>query len=88
MKHLIAAITLGLCMLSIGASAAPPAEESQAVSWLRSLATPHGTKLLQMDGDSIALPAACCKVCTKGKPCGDTCISRDKICHVGPGCAC
>jgi hypothetical protein len=24
----------------------------------------------------------------KGKACGDTCISRDKVCHVGPGCAC
>ncbi|HEY0940325.1 MAG TPA: hypothetical protein VGE08_09535 [Steroidobacter sp.] len=32
--------------------------------------------------------ARCCKVCTKGKPCGDTCIAQDKICHVGSGCAC
>jgi hypothetical protein len=31
---------------------------------------------------------ACCKYCSKGKPCGDTCISRNKTCHVGPGCAC
>lgn len=30
----------------------------------------------------------CCKICTQGKACGDTCISRDKICHVGQGCAC
>lgn len=30
----------------------------------------------------------CCKTCRKGKACGDTCISRDKQCHVGPGCAC
>jgi hypothetical protein len=30
----------------------------------------------------------CCKVCSKGKPCGDTCIARNKTCHVGPGCAC
>jgi hypothetical protein len=30
----------------------------------------------------------CCKVCTVGKPCGDTCISKDYTCHVGPGCAC
>lgn len=35
-----------------------------------------------------ALPAKCCKVCTKGKPCGDTCIAQDKTCHVPPGCAC
>lgn len=30
----------------------------------------------------------CCKVCTKGKACGDSCIARDKICHKGAGCAC
>jgi hypothetical protein len=41
--------------------------------------------------DSVhATPAAltCCKVCSVGKACGNTCISRDKICHVGQGCAC
>jgi hypothetical protein len=31
---------------------------------------------------------SCCKVCSVGKACGNTCISRDKNCHVGPGCAC
>ena len=30
----------------------------------------------------------CCKVCRKGKACGDTCIARSKTCRVGPGCAC
>jgi hypothetical protein len=30
----------------------------------------------------------CCKVCKKGKPCGDTCIEKDDVCHVPPGCAC
>jgi hypothetical protein len=31
---------------------------------------------------------ACCKICTVGKACGNTCISRSDICHIGPGCAC
>jgi hypothetical protein len=31
---------------------------------------------------------SCCKVCTRGCPCGNTCISCSKTCHVGPGCAC
>jgi hypothetical protein len=31
---------------------------------------------------------ACCKVCKAGKACGDSCISRDKQCHKGKGCAC
>lgn len=30
----------------------------------------------------------CCKICRKGKACGDSCISRSKTCHKGPGCAC
>ena len=30
----------------------------------------------------------CCKVCKKGKACGNSCISVDKTCHQPPGCAC
>jgi hypothetical protein len=31
---------------------------------------------------------SCCKVCTKGKACGNSCIARSKTCHKGVGCAC
>jgi hypothetical protein len=31
---------------------------------------------------------SCCVVCVVGKACGNSCISRSKTCHVGPGCAC
>jgi hypothetical protein len=30
----------------------------------------------------------CCKVCTTGKACGNSCISRAYTCHQPPGCAC
>jgi hypothetical protein len=30
----------------------------------------------------------CCKVCSAGKACGDSCISKDKTCNKPPGCAC
>ncbi|MBX7084681.1 MAG: hypothetical protein K1X88_36090, partial [Nannocystaceae bacterium] len=33
-------------------------------------------------------PRACCRVCKKGKPCGDACIAADHQCHAPPGCAC
>jgi hypothetical protein len=33
-------------------------------------------------------PNGCCKVCSTGKACGNTCISRAYMCHVGSGCAC
>jgi hypothetical protein len=31
---------------------------------------------------------SCCKICRKGKACGNSCISRSYTCHKGPGCAC
>ena len=37
---------------------------------------------------AAAAQQGCCKICTQGKACGNTCIARDKQCHVGPGCAC
>jgi len=30
----------------------------------------------------------CCRVCTTGKACGDSCIPQSSTCTVGPGCAC
>ena len=32
--------------------------------------------------------AACCKHCSSGKACGNSCIARNKTCRKGPGCAC
>ena len=33
-------------------------------------------------------PSQCCKICSKGKACCDTCIRADYTCHKGRGCAC
>lgn len=38
--------------------------------------------------DNQIISQACCKQCSKGKACGNSCISRDKTCHKGSGCAC
>ncbi len=32
--------------------------------------------------------SSCCRVCSTGKPCGDSCIDRDKACNTTGGCAC
>jgi hypothetical protein len=42
---------------------------------------------------SACIPSAggggyCCKYCSAGKPCGNTCISSNKTCHISGGCAC
>ncbi len=41
-------------------------------------------------GPAAQPPAAqaCCKVCRKGKACGNSCISASKTCRKPPGCAC
>lgn len=31
---------------------------------------------------------SCCKICTTGQACGDSCISWEKVCRKGVGCAC
>lgn len=33
-------------------------------------------------------PRVCCRVCTTGKPCGDTCIAANLTCRTSGGCAC
>lgn len=38
-------------------------------------------------GSSAYAQGACCKVCKKGKACGDSCIAVDKNCSKGVGCA-
>jgi hypothetical protein len=41
-----------------------------------------------IEGPETLFNAACCKVCIKGKACGNSCISRSYTCRKGPGCAC
>lgn len=50
----------------------------------------HAAPASRLEAESPERPPVrqCCKVCTKGKPCGNTCIAAWKTCHVGPGCAC
>lgn len=45
------------------------------------------SKSTQVTPDSTDDPG-CCKVCTTGKACGNSCISRSYTCHKAPGCAC
>lgn len=33
-------------------------------------------------------PRSCCRYCSTGQACGDSCISRRYTCHKAPGCAC
>ena len=47
---------------------------------------PLMTKPLPMS--TAEAPQQCCRMCKKGKPCGDGCISAAKQCKKEQGCAC
>ena len=53
--------------------------------------TPHPTptQTFTPKPTVLATPGSqCCKHCSAGKPCGNSCISRNNTCHQPPGCAC
>lgn len=43
---------------------------------------------LSLSEDGQVFSVQCCKVCTTGKACGNSCINRSYDCHQPPGCAC
>lgn len=94
MKGIIASIVLALAATTLTsafdlARADAGGADRPSVSALDSMhrGDAHGSGLLDTEPRTYQAQA-CCKVCRQGKACGDTCISRDKQCHVGPGCAC
>ncbi len=49
------------------------------------------TRMPYMDLNETNSPTrtrSCCKYCSRGQPCGDSCISKSKTCHKPRGCAC
>jgi len=83
-------LMVALSVLAMTWSAAA-AEPSSSTEQTESISGPTQQMTLgPLDfGQSVpATPAACCKVCTTGKACGNSCISRTKTCHKPPGCAC
>ncbi len=83
-------LLLALCLLapvaafadSTPRSTTPDHQSELRPDLLQNLLSPEA-----QNGATLYL-AACCKVCRKGKACGNSCISRDKACHQPPGCAC
>lgn len=38
--------------------------------------------------DAVTGKRVCCRMCSRGKACGNSCIAAWKTCHRGAGCAC
>ncbi|MFZ4715895.1 MAG: hypothetical protein ACOYL6_19395, partial [Bacteriovoracaceae bacterium] len=46
------------------------------------------TLLSEISNELKPIYQGCCKICTTGKACGDSCISSSYQCTKGAGCAC
>jgi hypothetical protein len=93
MKRTIPSIAITVLLL-IATGKAPNVHEAQAgeqrnvtLELVRVQPSAKILKVLGMEQQSLA-NQQCCKICTVGKACGNTCIAVDRVCHVGPGCAC
>lgn len=64
---------------------APNIETSVTIDDQTNCASPDGSLLAN---SLLADSKKCCKVCKKGKACGDSCIAKSKTCTKDPGCAC
>jgi hypothetical protein len=91
----IAILMIGLALAGVSGATDIPDESTaveQSAGAFGANQEPRSTEFLQSLGIetpvAVVMQQACCKICRAGKACGDTCISRDKVCHVGPGCAC
>ena len=92
MKYLILSLMLSLTLSF--AEASDSSSDAKSVSDIESsitiaaqidCASPDGGASV----DTLLSEAKkCCKVCRKGKACGDSCIAKSKTCTKGPGCAC
>jgi len=51
-------------------------------------ASPENVNTSSSSSSSSSSSQACCRVCTTGKACGNSCINRNYTCHQPPGCAC
>ena len=47
-----------------------------------------GATRVTLHSDSCVPADQCCKICSKGKACGNSCIRQSYTCHKGRGCAC
>lgn len=99
LASLLASLLSGLLLPSFATAEDGPTTSPISVEHLLDLAAERTTPGTTSPATkpSTTLPAtapeqiaACCKICRKGKACGDSCIRRDYTCRKGKGkgCAC
>lgn len=90
-RQLLFAVLLGAMAFAAPLAAEEPADTPTLQTLDLPLAQELGPGLRKSTAQSLPADdqlAACCKICRKGKACGNSCISRTKTCTKGKGCAC
>ncbi|WP_299443847.1 hypothetical protein [uncultured Rhodospira sp.] len=84
-----AIVALAVLLMAGGAGPAQATDASPApVLTTTASPAPALSTPIETDGPGFETARACCKICHKGKACGDSCINRAYTCHRPPGCAC
>jgi hypothetical protein len=80
-------VLVGFGMLLLVGSAPPPLAGRSSLP--NAEPAPLQNPALNESGTDVdPEPGECCRVCHKGKACGNSCISPKLACHKPPGCAC
>jgi hypothetical protein len=73
------AVALALLLVALPSSEGTRADQAAATTGPLPMSTAQQTE---------ERPAQCCRMCRKGKACGDGCISAERQCRKESGCAC
>ncbi len=95
MKIMTFLTTLLLLTISFGSTSGTLQDQSQNAHWDSNLISEEGrvdqscaSSELNDNTFNIIATGGCCKVCRKGKACGNSCINKNYSCQQPPGCAC
>lgn len=81
-EKLLAAAIVSILMALLPASVHASITVLSLATWMQAL------RIEQPMPNLTPMPTqgqGCCRVCTRGKPCGDSCIARNKTCRKGHG---
>lgn len=85
-------LMLALCFTSVASAEQPPDVIDEWVTQAELIVSGESVACeLAFDAipeELLVAQGGCCRRCSKGKACGDSCINRNYTCHKPRGCAC
>jgi len=85
-------LMLALCFASVASAEQTPDISGEWVTQAELIVSGEETECdLVFDTipeELLFAQGGCCRTCSKGKACGNSCISRNYTCHQPRGCAC